>query len=172
MSLTETVTQGGTTTTISPSPDPATAIGCSTTGSSEACMLGGLALKWQWKKRREAQGKPTDKPNFVCGPVQVCWAKFARYFDVEMRQVPLSGDERAMLNAFLDAQRDTLEWKCSGLTPEQLKEAASPPSRLSLLGLLQSGELEVTAGWDPAETVAVQDVQVRPLLTPPRPGGW
>ncbi|MEW9586486.1 glutamate decarboxylase [Paraburkholderia sp. DGU8] len=66
--------------------------GCSTTGSSEACMLGGLALKWQWKKRREAQGKPTDKPNFVCGPVQVCWAKFARYFDVEMRQVPLSGD--------------------------------------------------------------------------------
>jgi glutamate/tyrosine decarboxylase-like PLP-dependent enzyme len=66
--------------------------GCSTTGSSEACMLGGLALKWQWKKRRQAQGKPTDKPNFVCGPVQVCWAKFARYFDVEMRHVPLSGD--------------------------------------------------------------------------------
>jgi len=55
-------------------------------------MLGGLALKWQWKKRREAEGKPTDKPNFVCGPVQVCWAKFARYFDVEMRQVPLRDD--------------------------------------------------------------------------------
>ena len=52
--------------------------GCSTT--SEACMLGGLALKWQWKKRREAEGKPTDKPNIVCGPVQVCWEKFARYF--------------------------------------------------------------------------------------------
>jgi uncharacterized damage-inducible protein DinB len=42
-----------------------------------------------------------------------------------------------MLNAFLDAQRDTLEWKCSGLTPEQLKEAASPPSSLTLLGLLR-----------------------------------
>jgi len=66
--------------------------GCSTTGSSEACMLGGLALKWQWKKQREAAGKPTDKPNFVCGPVQVCWEKFARYFDVEIRQVPLIGD--------------------------------------------------------------------------------
>src|SRR5579864_5586142 len=52
-------------------------------------------------------------------------------------EVPLSGDERAMLNAFLDAQRDTLEWKCSGLTPEQLKEAASPPSRLTLLGLIR-----------------------------------
>lgn len=57
--------------------------------------------------------------------------------DGERTEVPLSGDERAMLNAFLDAQRDTLEWKCSGLTPEQLKEAASPPSPLTLLGLLR-----------------------------------
>src|SRR3954454_6383599 len=52
-------------------------------------------------------------------------------------EVPLNGDERAMLNSFLDAQRDTLEWKCSGLTPEQLKMAASPPSSLTLLGLLR-----------------------------------
>jgi hypothetical protein len=42
-----------------------------------------------------------------------------------------------MLNAFLDAQRDTLEWKCSSLTSEQLKEAAVPPSPMSLLGLLR-----------------------------------
>ncbi|SAK85172.1 decarboxylase [Caballeronia glebae] len=67
-------------------------VGCSTTGSSEACMLGGLAMKWRWKKKREAAGLPTDKPNFVCGPVQVCWKKFARYFDVEIREVPLRGD--------------------------------------------------------------------------------
>jgi glutamate decarboxylase len=67
-------------------------VGCSTTGSSEACMLGGLALKWQWRKRRIAAKQPYDKPNFVCGPVQVCWEKFARYFDVEIRQVPLQGD--------------------------------------------------------------------------------
>ena len=66
-------------------------IGCSTTGSSEACMLGGLALKWQWRKRRIAAGKSYAKPNFVCGPVQICWDKFARYFDVEIRQVPLKG---------------------------------------------------------------------------------
>lgn len=52
-------------------------------------------------------------------------------------EVPLNGDERVMLNAFLDAQRDTLQWKCAGLTPEQLKEAASPPSPLTLLGLLR-----------------------------------
>ena len=68
-----------------------TTVGCSTTGSSEACMLGGLALKWRWKTRRIAAGKPYDKPNFVCGPVQICWDKFARYFDVEIRQVPLRG---------------------------------------------------------------------------------
>ncbi|MCK1796245.1 glutamate decarboxylase [Streptomyces sp. XM4193] len=63
--------------------------GCSTTGSSEAAMLGGLALKWRWRESRRAEGKPTDRPNLVCGPVQVCWEKFARYFDVELRQVPL-----------------------------------------------------------------------------------
>lgn len=57
--------------------------------------------------------------------------------DGERTEVPLNGDERTMLNAFLDAQRDTLEWKCSGLTPEQLKEAASSPSSLTLLGLLR-----------------------------------
>ena len=64
--------------------------GCSTTGSSEACMLGGLALKWRWRQRREAAGLPTDRPNLVMGTnVQVCWEKFCRYFDVEPRQVPV-----------------------------------------------------------------------------------
>lgn len=42
-----------------------------------------------------------------------------------------------MLNAFLDAQRDTLECKCSGLAPDQMREVASPPSLLTLLGLLR-----------------------------------
>ena len=64
-------------------------IGTSTTGSSEAAMLGGLAAKWRWRARMQAAGKPAGKPNFVCGPVQICWHKFARYFEVEMRQVPM-----------------------------------------------------------------------------------
>lgn len=68
------------------------ATGCSTTGSSEAAMLGGLALKWRWRQRREAAGKPAGRPNLVCGPVQVCWEKFCRYFDVELRRVPLEED--------------------------------------------------------------------------------
>ncbi len=37
--------------------------------------------------------KPADKPNLVMGAnVQVCWEKFARYFDVEPRYVPLTDD--------------------------------------------------------------------------------
>jgi glutamate decarboxylase len=67
------------------------ATGCSTTGSSEACMLGGLALKWRWRERRRAAGKSTDRPNLVMGAnVQVCWEKFCRYWDVEPRLVPVS----------------------------------------------------------------------------------
>jgi len=52
------------------SPEAAGTIGCSTTGSSEAAMLGGLALKWNWRKRRRAEGKSTDAPNLIMGPVQ------------------------------------------------------------------------------------------------------
>jgi glutamate decarboxylase len=74
-------------------PDPRNAVGCSTTGSSEAAMLGGLALKRRWQKRRRAEGKPTDRPNLVMGiNVQICWEKFADYFEVEPRYVPMSGD--------------------------------------------------------------------------------
>jgi glutamate decarboxylase len=75
------------------SPGQETATGCSTTGSSEACMLAGLALKWRWRARREAAGKSTEKPNLVMGAnVQICWEKFARYWDVEMRLVPVSAE--------------------------------------------------------------------------------
>ncbi|MGZ4194046.1 MAG: glutamate decarboxylase, partial [Solirubrobacteraceae bacterium] len=69
------------------------AVGCSTTGSSEAAMLGGLALKWRWRDRMRAAGKPTDRPNLVTGVnVQVCWEKFCRYWDVEPRLAPMEGD--------------------------------------------------------------------------------
>jgi glutamate decarboxylase len=67
------------------------ATGCSTTGSSEACMLAGLALKWRWRKQRQAAGLASERPNLVMGAnVQVCWEKFCRYWDVEARLVPVS----------------------------------------------------------------------------------
>jgi glutamate decarboxylase len=74
-------------------PDVDQATGCSTTGSSEAAMLGGLALKRRWRKAREAAGKPAGQPNIVMGiNVQVCWEKFANYWDVDMRLVPMEGN--------------------------------------------------------------------------------
>ena len=75
------------------SPHPGTTLGTSTTGSSEAAMLAGLAAKFRWRERRRAAGDSAsaalERPNLVCGPVQVCWEKFARYFDVEIREVPM-----------------------------------------------------------------------------------
>lgn len=72
------------------SPDDENPTGTSTTGSSEAVMLGGLALKWRWRQRRQAAGLPTDRPNLVMGAnVQVVWEKFCRYWDVEPRYAPL-----------------------------------------------------------------------------------
>ncbi|KRV48559.1 glutamate decarboxylase [Wenjunlia vitaminophila] len=74
-------------------PDPRQVVGCSTTGSSEAAMLAGLALKRRWRNRRRAEGRPADRPNLVMGiNVQICWEKFANYFDVEPRYVPMEGD--------------------------------------------------------------------------------
>lgn len=76
-------------------PDPTTAIGCSTTGSSEACMLAGLAMKRRWQHRTGGHGRP----NIVMGAnVQICWEKFANYWDVEARIVPMEHD-RFHLNA-------------------------------------------------------------------------
>jgi glutamate decarboxylase len=81
------------------SPESEHATGCSTTGSSEAAMLAGMALKWRWRERMRAVGKATDRPNLVTGAnVQVCWEKFCRYWDVEPRLVPMEG-ERFHLDA-------------------------------------------------------------------------
>jgi glutamate decarboxylase len=65
------------------------AVGTSTTGSSEAAMLGGMGMKRRWEAKRKAEGKPIDKPNMISGPVQICWHKFTRYWDVEHREIPM-----------------------------------------------------------------------------------
>jgi len=70
-------------------PAAANSIGCSATGSSEAAMLGGLAMKRRWEAKRKAAGKPASKPNLITGPVQICWHKFTRYWDIEHREIPM-----------------------------------------------------------------------------------
>ena len=75
-------------------------VGCSTTGSSEAAMLGGLALKRRWEASRRDARLPVTGPNLVMGAnVQVCWEKFCRYFDVEPRLVPLEPGRRHLTAA-------------------------------------------------------------------------
>jgi glutamate decarboxylase len=79
------------------SPDPDNTMGASTIGSSEACMLGGLGMKWRWREKRRQAGKSTERPNLVMGTnTQVCWHKFVRYWDVEARDVPLEGNDVVM----------------------------------------------------------------------------
>jgi glutamate decarboxylase len=113
------------------SPASATTMGCSTTGSSEAAMLGGLALKWQWRERQRKAGKPTDRPNLVTGPVQVCWHKFARYFDVELREIPL--------------ERDRL-----GLTPEVVLQYVDE----NTIGVVPTLGVTFTCQYEPVAEIA------------------
>ena len=74
-------------------PDPSKVVGVATIGSSEAIMLGLLAHKRTWRHRREAAGQAFDRPNVVFGAeTHVVWDKFANYFDVEMRKIPMKPD--------------------------------------------------------------------------------
>ncbi|MDR6979540.1 putative damage-inducible protein DinB [Streptomyces sp. 3330] len=57
-----------------------------------------------------------------------------------------NADERAMLEGWLDYHRQTLAWKCEGLTDAQLRTAAVPPSELSLMGLVRH-MADVERGW-------------------------
>ncbi|MFF7409929.1 glutamate decarboxylase [Streptomyces lydicus] len=69
------------------------AVGCSTTGSSEACMLAGMALKRRWMRRNADRYPASARPNLVMGAnVQVCWEKFCNFWEIEARQVPMQGD--------------------------------------------------------------------------------
>ena len=116
-------------------PDGARAVGCSTTGSSEAAMLCGLALQRRWRARRRAAGLDDSRPNLVCGPVQVCWEKFARYFDVELRRIPLQPDSTTM-------------------RPEQLPAYCDE----NTIGVVATLGVTFTGGYEPvAEIAAVLD---------------
>ncbi|WP_250464901.1 glutamate decarboxylase [Microbulbifer litoralis] len=113
------------------SPEAGDTVGCSTTGSSEAAMLGGLALKWRWRKRREENGNDNVRPNLICGPVQVCWHKFARYFDVELREVPLDDDEVCM-------------------NPDKISEYADE----NTIGVVATLGVTFTCVYEPVEAIA------------------
>lgn len=145
-------------------PEHATSVGTGTVGSSEAIMLAGLALKWNWRKRRQAKNKPADKPNLVMGHnVQVVWEKFARYFEVEPRYIPLT-ETRYVINAEEVLQR--IDENTIGV--------------VSILGSTYTGEYEPTAeihealeksnaktGWEiPIHVDAASGGFVAPFIQP------
>jgi glutamate decarboxylase len=86
---------------------------------------------WKWRERMRAAGKPTDKPNIVTGPVQVCWHKFARYFDVELREIPL---ERGRL----------------GMTPEEALKRVDE----NTIGVMPTFGVTFTCQYEPVAEVA------------------
>lgn len=88
-------------------PDPAEVVGVATIGSSEAIMLGLLAHKRAWRNRRAADGLPTDRPNVVFGAeTHVVWDKFANYFDVEPRKIPMKPDRYVVSAADIEDRID------------------------------------------------------------------
>jgi len=90
------------------------AIGAPTTGSSEAIHLGGLAMKRRWQEHRRSQGKDTLKPNIIMGAnAQVALEKFARYFEVESRILPVSAKSQFRLDP--DLVRETIDENTIGV---------------------------------------------------------
>lgn len=81
-------------------PDAEEVMGTSTVGSSEACMLGGMAMKFRWRNLARERGLDLNaqKPNLVISSgYQVCWEKFCVYWDIEMREVPMD-EEHLSIN--------------------------------------------------------------------------
>lgn len=108
--------------------DPASAIGTSTVGSSEAVMLAGLAMSWRWRQK-VGDGWRSRRPNLVLGSnVQVVWEKFCRYFDVEPVYLPMEEDRYV-------------------ITPEQVLAAVNEDTIgvVGILGTTYTGELEPIA---------------------------
>lgn len=112
-------------------PESANTIGCSTNGSSEAAMLGGMAMKRRWEARQKAAGHPIDKPNLITGPVQVCWHKFTRYWDIEHREIPMQ-DGRFLM------------------TPEEVLSRCDE----NTIGVVPTLGVTFTGQYEPVEAVA------------------
>ncbi|MCP4436110.1 MAG: glutamate decarboxylase [Actinomycetia bacterium] len=126
-------------------PDVDDSVGVATIGSSEAIMLGLLAHKFSWRKRREDAGLPADKPNVVFGAeTHIVWDKFARYFDVEMRKIPMRPDRFVVHPDDVEAQIDENTIAVGAVLGTTFIGEADPIEELNdlLVGIKQD------KGWD------------------------
>lgn len=80
------------------SPDSKLAVGTSTVGSSEACMLAGIAMKKRWQVYAAQNNlSPSKLPNLIISAAnQVCWEKFSVYFDVELKIIPINNPQATL----------------------------------------------------------------------------
>jgi glutamate decarboxylase len=140
-------------------PDPGAVMGCSTTGSSEACMLAGMALKRRWSKLGR-----TGKPNLVMGVnVQVCWEKFCEYWEVEPRLVPME-DGRFHLSAAEAVKRcDENTIGVVGILGSTFDGSYEPVAEIAAA----LDELQSRTGWDiPVHVDGASGAMIAPFLDP------
>ena len=137
-------------------PESGKATGCSTTGSSEAAMLAGMAMKWRWRAARSAandSGLPSGPPNLVMGSnVQVCWEKFCRYWEVEPRLVPVGPDSTHLTSDGAVAHCDENTIGVVAVLGSTYDGAYEPVAQIAaaLQGLGDSGGPEVSVHVDAA----------------------
>ena len=139
-------------------------IGTSTTGSSEACMLGGLAFKRLWQHRQRAAGLPTDKPNLIMSSaVQVCWEKFCNYWDVEMRLVPISNEHKVLDGHDLESYVDENTIGVVAIMGVTYTGAYEPVEQIAAA----LDEIQAKTGWDiPMHVDGASGAMVAPFLQP------
>ncbi|SFW58424.1 glutamate decarboxylase [Amycolatopsis australiensis] len=140
-------------------PDPADIMGCSTTGSSEACMLAGMALKRRWSKLGR-----TGKPNLVMGVnVQVCWEKFCEYWEVEPRLVPMEGDRYHLSAEEAVARCDENTIGVVAILGSTFDGSYEPVAEIAAA----LDELAGRTGWDiPMHVDGASGAMVAPFLDP------
>ncbi|WP_326945016.1 glutamate decarboxylase [Amycolatopsis sp. NBC_01307] len=140
-------------------PDLTDIMGCSTTGSSEACMLAGMALKRRWSKLGR-----TGKPNLVMGVnVQVCWEKFCEYWEVEPRLVPMEGDRYHLSAEEAVARCDENTIGVVAILGSTFDGSYEPVAEISAA----LDALQERAGWDiPVHVDGASGAMIAPFLDP------
>ncbi|MEU0536920.1 glutamate decarboxylase [Amycolatopsis tolypomycina] len=140
-------------------PDPADIMGCSTTGSSEACMLAGMALKRRWARLGRS-----GKPNLVMGAnVQVCWEKFCEYWEVEPRLVPMDGDRYHLTADEAVARCDENTIGVVAILGSTFDGSYEPVAEIAAA----LDALEQRTGWDiPVHVDGASGAMIAPFLDP------
>lgn len=139
-------------------------VGTATIGSSEAIMLGLLAHKWTWRERRQAEGKTYDKPNIVMGAdVHTVWEKFARYFDVELKLIPLREDLYTITAEDVAAEIDENTIAVGAVIGTTFTGQMDPIKEINELLI----DIKKTKGWDiPIHVDGASGGFIAPFLYP------